>query len=250
MGASDFKNPDFQIGEGCLVDQLAGQCMAHLCGLGWLADSAHLRKSLLSIRKYNAVSSFNGQFNNMRTYALGAESGLVLTAYPDPAMKPAIPLSYASEAWTGLEYTAAVEMIYNDLLTEALATVTQVRNRYDGSRRNPFNEEECGNHYARAMASWGLIPAYSGFHYSAVSGSFSMNDRAGTYFWSNGHSWGSAEIDRDQAGKRRLRITVHYGELQLRSVKLAGMPAQDLPKGITLQSGESRSFSFYLREKT
>jgi len=250
MGASDFKNPDFQIGEGCLVDQLAGQCMAHLCGLGWLADSAHLRKSLLSIRKYNAVSSFNGQFNNMRTYALGAESGLVLTAYPDPAKKPAIPLSYASEAWTGLEYTAAVEMIYNDLLTEALATVTQVRNRYDGSHRNPFNEEECGNHYARAMASWGLIPAYSGFHYSAVTGSFSMNDRAGTYFWSNGHSWGSAEIDRDQAGKRRLRITVHYGELQLRSVKLAGMPAQDLPKGITLQSGESRSFSFYLREKT
>lgn len=29
-------SPDFKFGEGCLVDQLVGQFMAHLCGLGYL----------------------------------------------------------------------------------------------------------------------------------------------------------------------------------------------------------------------
>ena len=46
MGAKDLSKPDFQIGEGCLVDQLVGQNMAHICGLGYLADSVNIKKTL------------------------------------------------------------------------------------------------------------------------------------------------------------------------------------------------------------
>ena len=81
---------------------------------------AHIRKTLESIYKYNHVVSFGDHFNNMRSYALGDESGLMLTSYPDPSKRPAVPLSYAFEAWTGLEYTAATGMIYEDMNTEAL----------------------------------------------------------------------------------------------------------------------------------
>jgi hypothetical protein len=49
-----------------------------------------------------------------------------------------------------------------------LEIIMAIRARYDGLKRNPFNEAECGHHYARAMASWAAILALSGFEYSAV----------------------------------------------------------------------------------
>jgi non-lysosomal glucosylceramidase len=242
MGASDFSHPDFQIGEGCLVDQLVGQYMAHICGLGWLADSNHLKKTMQSVWKYNYVHSFNDHFNNMRTYGMGNESGLMLTAYPNPGSRPKIPLSYCTEAWTGLEYTAATEMIYEGMIEPALKTIANVRNRYDGYKRNPFNEEECGNHYARAMASWATTLALSGFHYSAVEGSFLMNSAAGDYFWSNGYSWGNAEISPLPRGGTKLKIDVHYGILKLHTVGINQGGLYRAKQEIQLKEGESREF--------
>ncbi|HMH34923.1 MAG TPA: GH116 family glycosyl-hydrolase, partial [Puia sp.] len=237
MGSKDFQHPDFQIGEGCLVDQLAGQYMAHICGLGWLADSNHLKQAMQSVWKYNYIRSFDDQFNNMRTYGMGDESGLVLTAYPDPARRPKIPLSYCSEAWSGLEYTAATEMIYDGMVPEAIKVITNVRNRYDGAKRNPFNEEECGNHYARAMASWATIIALSRFNYSAVTQKFSMTATPGNYFWSNGYAWGNALV---KAGK--ITISVHNGGLALKSVEIKGLGELKLKQPVVLKEGNSKEF--------
>ena len=242
MGASDFKNPDFQIGEGCLVDQLAGQYMAQICGLGWLADSVHVKKTMESIWKYNYIKSFDDQFNNMRTYGLGNESGLVLTSYPNQARKPAIPLSYCNEAWTGLEYTAATEMIYTGMTEQAIKTVSNVRNRYDGWKRNPFNEEECGNHYARAMASWATVIALSDFHFSSVDNLFSITSRPGNYFWSNGYSWGNAEIRAEGHEKLKLIISVHFGSLKVQTIEAKGAGLLKLKKPVTLNEGVSEEF--------
>ncbi len=235
MGAKDLRHPDFQIGEGCLVDQLVGQNMALVCGLGYLADSNHVKKALQSIYKYNYVRSFDNHFNNMRSYALGNESGLMLTAYPDPSKRPAIPLSYGFEAWTGLEYTAATGMIYEGLNEEALQTITNVRNRYDGAKRNPFNEEECGNHYARAMASWSAIIAISQFNYSAVTGKFSITSKPGNYFWSDGYAWGNAAVTGEG-----VTIAVHYGELALSAVELKNAGTTIFKQAVVVKAGEEK----------
>jgi non-lysosomal glucosylceramidase len=237
MGSKGLADPDFQIGAGCLVDQLVGQNVANICGLGYLADPAHIKKALLSIRKYNYVPAFGDHFNNMRSYALGDESGLILTAYPDPSKRPRIPLSYASEAWTGLEYTAAAGMIYEGMDQEALNTLNDVRNRYDGYKRNPFNEEECGNHYARAMASWSEILAWSKFHYSAVDRIFAITSRPGNYFWSNGYSWGNAIV-----GQGAVTVSVHYGTLALKTLVLQGLGETDLAQAIVLNEGDEKEF--------
>jgi non-lysosomal glucosylceramidase len=240
MGAKNLNNPDFQIGEGCLVDQLVGQNMAWICGLGYLADSAHIKKTLESIWKYNHVLAFGNQFNNMRSYALGDESGLMLTAYPDPAKRPAVPLSYAFEAWTGLEYTAATGMFYEDMNEQGLKIITDVRNRYDGYKRNPFNEEECGNHYARAMASWSAIIAISQFNYSGVEKRFSITSKPGNYFWSNGYSWGNATVS-----DHGVLISVHHGKLDLKSVQLNGGGILKLKNPVTIPENGSQEFSLY-----
>lgn len=238
MGSKDFSNPDFQIGEGCLVDQLVGQNMAFICGLGYLADSANIKKALQSIWKYNHVSSFSDHFNNMRSYALGDESGLMLTAYPDPSKRPAVPLSYGFEAWTGLEYTAATGMIYEGMNNEALKVITNVRNRYDGYKRNPFNEEECGNHYARAMASWSAIVAYSDFNYSAIKKEFTITAKPGNYFWSNGYSWGKATVSDN-----KILISVHHGKLDIKTVGLKGGSMLKLKNSVSINENTSQEFT-------
>jgi len=234
----DLQDPDFQIGEGCLVDQLVGQNMALICGLGWLADSQHVKKALQSIYKYNYVKSFGDHFNNMRSYALGDESGLMLTAYPDPSKRPRIPLSYAFEAWTGLEYTAATGMIYQNMIPEAMQTITNVRNRYDGRRRNPYNEEECGNHYARAMASWSTLLALSRFHYSGVEKSFSITAVPGNYFWSNGWAWGNAEVSNG-----KVKISVYQGTIGIKTLRMDGSGTISLKQPAVIGVGQSMDFA-------
>ena len=229
VGATDMSNPEFQIGEGCLVDQLVGQNMAFICGLGWLADSNNIKKSLSSIWRYNHLKSFGDHFNNMRSYALGDEAGLVVTAYPDPAKRPAIPLSYGFEAWTGVEYTAAAGMFYVGLDKEAGQVIKDIRSRYDGFKRNPFNEEECGNHYVRAMASWSELLALSKFNYSGVDKSFSVTAKPGNYFWSNGYSWGNAAVSDD-----KVVIAVHYGKLEVQTIRLSNGRSLKLKKMMTI----------------
>ena len=49
----DLKDPDSQLGAGCLVDQMVGQYMAHICGLGYLLKPENIKKTLGSIYKYN-----------------------------------------------------------------------------------------------------------------------------------------------------------------------------------------------------
>lgn len=129
-------------------------------------------------------------------------------------------------------------MIYQGMNTQALKVILDVRNRYDGQKRNPFNEQECGNHYARAMASWGTIIAWSRFNYSAVTKKFSITPVPGKYFWSNGYAWGIAEVKAD----RKILISVHFGELKLSTVELKNTRTINLPKTEILKEGDTKEF--------
>ena len=202
LSAPDAGVPAFQLGPGCLVDQLAGQYMAHVCGLGYLARPQHVRRTLESIMKYNFVPDFSRHFNNMRSYVLGGEAGLLMASWPKGRLE--VPFPYFAEVMTGFEYCAATGMLYEGMEREALTCVRAVRSRFDGARRNPFDEPECGHHYARSMASWSLVLALSDFHYSGVDGRMRFTARPGTYFWSNGASWGVCRVADGGAELRLL----------------------------------------------
>lgn len=183
---------DFQLGRCCLVDQLVGQYMAHICGLGYLGDREHAKTALQSVMKYNWVDDFTYHFNNMRSFVLGDESGLVMGSFPRGRLK--FPFPYFNESMTGFEYCAAVGMLYEGLYDDGLKCIRAVRERFDGLKRNPYDEIECGRHYARSMASWSAVLALSGFHYSAVTGTMQITATPGTYFWSNGYAWGTIKV--------------------------------------------------------
>ncbi len=219
MGADNPEAPEFQLGEGCLADQLIGQYLADLAGLGPLLDPANIRKTLASIRKYNHRANLFEHDSVQRVYALNDEPALLICDY-GKTTRPKIPFPYSAEAWTGIEYLVAAQFIHAGMVKEGIETIENVRMRFDGERRNPWDEPECGHHYARAMSAWSNVVAFSGFDYHAARRSLSvMPKAAGRFasFWSTGTGWGIFSI----AGSH-LEIAVREGALPLQSIRLTG----------------------------
>ncbi|GIV11140.1 MAG: hypothetical protein KatS3mg020_0631 [Fimbriimonadales bacterium] len=152
--------PPYQMGKGCLIDQLTGQYKANRAGLGDLLKREHIVQALRSILRYNFLPNLHAHYNNMRVYATADEAGVVICSYPR-GERPPLPPVYWAECWTGLEYMLARLLLDYGLHAEALQVVQAVRARHDGAKRNPFNEPECGGYYARAMAAWSLVAAES-----------------------------------------------------------------------------------------
>lgn len=226
--------PAFQLGRGCLVDQLVGQYMAHICGLGYLAEPNHIQKTLQSIMKYNYVEDFSRHFNNMRSYVMGGESGLLMASWPNGRLE--VPFPYFAEVMTGFEYCAATGMLYEGMEEEALTCMRAIRERFDGAKRNPFSEAECGHHYARSMASWSAVIALSGFQYSGIDQSMCFTSRPGCYFWSNGSAWGICNVSEDRVSLKLLK-----GNLELKKIKI-GDREKKLKKW-SLKEGEEKIIS-------
>ena len=61
-------------------------------------------------------------------------------------------------------------MIMRGLVEEGLDVVRAARDRHDGSRRNPWNDIECGSYYARSMSAWQLVNAWAGLSADLVAG--------------------------------------------------------------------------------
>lgn len=218
-GAKDPANPDWQLGKACLVDQLVGQYLAHTCGLGHLLDPGHVKTTLRSIMRHNFRQIY-GHFNNMRSFVLNEEYALLMATYPRGA-RPQQPFPYFAEVMTGFEYAAAVGMLYEGLTADGLRAIAAIRSRYDGKKRSPWDEAECGHHYGRAMASWGAIPAWTGFQYSGVAGEMTFGSHKGKLFWSNGSAFGTCR-QKSAGRKTAIELAVSAGVLKLSRFTLTG----------------------------
>ena len=152
---------EYQVGKGCLIDQFAGATTAEICGLGRIGDEEKRRTALKSVLKYNRRDDMSGEYRHQRSYVMGDEAGILMATWPR-GERERFPFPYFDEVWTGMEYVFASELIFSGMRDEALRVVRDVRARYDGSKRNPFSEPECGHHYARALASWGTLRAWTG----------------------------------------------------------------------------------------
>jgi non-lysosomal glucosylceramidase len=237
MGTRNLDHPQLQIGDGCLADQLVGQLLAHLTGLGQLLDPQHVRTTLQSIWRFNRRGATADHFNPTRSYALDDEPGLNVASYPH-GNRPERPFPYFAETWSGLEYTAAAGMFAAGLHDQAVAVVDATRSRYDGRRRNPFNEAECGHHYVRAMASWGVVIALTGFDYDGVTATlrFTAADRPTRWLWSSGDAWGTV-TQRPTANGSDVELAVLGGRLRLHKIILTGAGSSILDDQ-TLTAGE------------
>jgi uncharacterized protein (DUF608 family) len=236
MGETDLADPDFQVGTGCLIDQLVGQYMAHVVGLGYLLRPDHVKSAIHSVFRYNFRPDLYNHWNTMRTYALADESALLICSWPH-GNRPRAPFPYFSEVMTGFEYQAAAHLIYEGFVEAGLQVVSAIRRRFDGERRNPWNEQECGHHYARAMAAWAVLLALSGFHYSAVSKRLQLKPRwqpeAFQSLWIVPSGWGLVS-QKISAKTQQIHWQVSAGEL-LTQRMIYGLPAGRAVKAASVE---------------
>jgi uncharacterized protein (DUF608 family) len=162
------EGPKYQYGTGCISDGVIGAWMARIYGIESPQTRSRIRRNLKAIFQYNFKPDLSDHACTQRPgYALGNEPGLLLCSWPKGG-KPTLPFVYSDEVWTGIEYQVASHLIEEGLTEEGLTIVKAARSRYDGHVRNPWNEYECGNYYARALASYALLGSLSGFRYSAA----------------------------------------------------------------------------------
>ena len=235
----DFKNLKFQLGNGCLVDQMVGQYMAHVCGLGYLLKPANVRKALKSVYKYNRQETMFGHLNYRNSFVMNDESAMLIAVYPRGG-RPKDPVPGAGDVMSGFEYAAAVGMLQEGQIKQGLQCIKDVRDRYDGKRRSPFNEAECGHHYGRAMASWAAVTTLTGFRYSGVTAAmtFAATDEATTFFWSTGYAWGTL-TQKPGKSSARVELKVLHGKVELKTLELAGAGVFELPRAKMLTAGKT-----------
>ena len=221
MGAVQTADPDLQLADGCLVDQLVGQYASRLVGLGDVLDAGQVETALRTVHRRNFLRSFTDHFNHMRSFVLGDEAAVLMCTY-DPELRPARPFPYFNEVMTGFEYTAATGLLQMGAADQALEIIRAVRDRYDGNKRNPFDEAECGHHYARAMASWSAFATWNDIAYDGRTQELIIGEHGpvGQRLWSTGTSFG---VWLPTTDPRVLgTILVVHGALPLHSVVVGG----------------------------
>jgi uncharacterized protein (DUF608 family) len=230
MGSENTVDPQYQVGAGCLVDQLLGQYLAEIGGLGDLVSPANARKALASIYRYNYKRNLLEHDTVQRTFALNDEAAIVICDY-GKAERPRIPFPYYAEVMTGFEYAAATHMIMAGMRREGLECIGNIRARYDGEKRSPWDEAECGHHYARAMAAWSGVLALSGFRYHGGEQAVEIQAPAGhRCFWATATGWGTLTVTTTSAA-----IHVEHGSLPVKTCVVNGKKSTP---GRTIREGE------------
>ena len=235
-----------------------------LSGLGYILDKKHVDSAMYSIYKNNFRERFSDFSNVQRVFALNGEAGLLLCSWPK-GNRPALPFVYSDEVWTGIEYQVAAGLIYSGLIDEGLKVVQAVRDRYAGFNRNPWDEIECGHHYARAMASWAVMLSLSGYHYDGVKNILNLLLKS---IRTISALSGLAVQPRGNFSIKgnKVELTVAYGTLNINTLKLpsdykfsrinksnksnAKVQSQNeltditFDNGLTLKSGETLRIEF------
>ncbi|MGC9065635.1 MAG: GH116 family glycosyl hydrolase [Candidatus Ratteibacteria bacterium] len=150
-------------------------------------------------------------------FAFGKEGGVILCTWPK-GKKPTLPFIYCDEIWTGFEYQFAGHLISSGFVRKGLEVVETARKRHDGTKRNPFDEYECGHWYGRALSSYGLILSYTGLKYDGLEKTlYFKRFRKGNFkvFFSTEGGWGIAGIKN-----RKPFVQVLHGKIDIKKIQI------------------------------
>ena len=151
---------------------------------------------------------------------------MIMNTYPKNEAKPygedvTWQLGYFHECMSGFEHQVASHLMAEDMTDEALVLTKMIHDRYHAYKRNPFNEIECSDHYARAMASYGTFINACGFEYHGPKGYIKFSPAWNTENFkapfTSANGWGS--YTQKKTGAKQLHsINLKYGELKLQEL--------------------------------
>lgn len=213
---------------GCEIDQVFGQHWAFQTGLGRLLPKKETRQALKSIWKYNFtpdVGPYREKYKSGRWYAMAGEAGTLMCSWPKgEKMRVGKEYDfYFNECMNGFEHQVAGHMIWEDMVLEGLALERAIHDRYHAARRNPWNEVECGDHYARSMASYGVFTAACGYEYHGPNGYLGFAPRLTPEnfkaAFTSAEGWGTFLQTVDD-NKMKAEIHVKWGKLHVKTLGL------------------------------
>ncbi len=215
----------------CHIDQVFGQSWAHQVGLGRIIDKNKTISALKALWKYNFTPDVGPYIKDRkggRPYALPGEGGLVMNTNPKNELKPygenvTWQLGYFHECMTGFEHQVASHMMAEGMVEESLIITKMIHDRYHAAKRNPFNEIECSDHYARSMASYGTFITACGFEYHGpkqyLGFAPKINDTKFKAPFTTANGWGSYEQTK-KLNQFNAIIHVKYGTLQVKKISV------------------------------
>jgi len=225
----------------CHIDQVYGQSWAFQAGLGRILDEEKTKAALRSLWKYNFtpdVGPYIKKHTGGRPYALAGEGGMIMNTNPKNEAKPygedvTWQLGYFHECMSGFEHQVASHLMAENMTDEALVLTRSIHDRYHAYKRNPFNEIECSDHYARAMASYGTFITACGFEYHGPKGYIRLAPKwdkenfKAPFVTAKG--WGSYS-QKIQNSKQVHRFELKYGSLKLQKISLQTTAEQPAKK--------------------
>jgi non-lysosomal glucosylceramidase len=216
----------------CHIDQVYGQSWAFQVGIKErIIDKDKTLSALKALWKYNFttdVGPYIKTHKGGRAYALPGEGGIIMNTNPknDPlpyGVKDAWQLGYFNECMSGFEHQLASHFMAEGMTDESLITVRTIHDRYHAAKRNPFNEVECSDHYARAMASYNTFITACGFEYHGpkkymkFSPKLSKDNFKAAFTSAKG--WGTYSQVMEK-GVQIHQVELKYGSLELQTISL------------------------------
>jgi hypothetical protein len=200
-------------------------------GLGQILNKEMTSKALQSLWKYNFTPDVGPYIKDHlggRPYALAGEGGMIMNSNPKNESKPygdevTWQMGYFHECMSGFEHQVAAHMMAEGMTEESLVLTRMIHDRYHASKRNPFNEIECSDHYARAMASYGTFLTACGFEYHGPKGKMKFNPAFGADLFKApftvAEGWGTFEQQKEN-GKMNGSILMFSGKLELNQLSV------------------------------
>lgn len=243
-------------GLGCHIDQLLGDGWARVAALDPIVEPTLARTALMSLFDRNFAPDMGAVRASLsqpqlrgRPYALAGHKGLVMCTWPFGGRRSDWErhwqFGYFQECMTGFEHFAAATMIAQrdaELLRRGLAVERAIHERYAARERNPFNEVECSDHYARAMASHAVFLAVCGFDYHGPRGhlAFAPQIRPEAFRAAFTAAEGFGTLDqRRNSNQQVATIRVSDGRLVLRTIGLEVAPGMRARSASVALAGRS-----------
>ncbi len=213
---------------GCHIDQVLGEFWLYNLGLDPILPRDKVRKALDSLWKYNFspnIGDFRKNNPKGRWYAAEGDAGLVMCTWPfgkENAQKTNFH-KYYNECMSGFEWQVSAHMIWEGMLEKGLAIGKAISDRYQPKHRNPYNEVECGDHYARALASYSAFMAICGYKYNGPEGKLAFGPRMQKEnfkaAFTTAEGWGQF-IQKVEKNKLFVAINLRYGLLKIKEFSL------------------------------
>lgn len=226
--------------DGCHIDQVFGQFWAHQLALPRVVPLEQSQSALHSLWKYSFTPDVGVYRDRIKTikggrwYAMAGEGGLLMCTFPKGGADRATgqggdawAAGYFNECMSGFEHQVASHMVAEGLVQEGLAVTRMIHDRYHAAQRNPFNEVECSNHYARAMASYATFLTACGYEYHGPRGYLALNPKLTPENFESAFTaaegWGVLRQNRSSA-EQLNEVEVRWGELRLRTLGVTLAP--------------------------